>query len=119
MVEDKDAAGAEPVLQQLLDFRIVDALDLVGLVKVGDRGRSLDQLKSVAVEGELGLAAAGVLDRDLMRIVLAVPARYASGRVGPVARRLFGAAFQVMERRGQRLGGKGHIQRHDPTSLKI
>jgi hypothetical protein len=90
MVEDEDAAGAEPVPQQLLDLGIVDALDLIRVVKVGDCGRCSDQLKSVAVEGELGLAAAGVLDPDLMWIVLAVPARYARGRVGPVARRASG-----------------------------
>ncbi len=104
VVEDEDAAGAQFVVQQALDFRVVDALDLFGRIEIGDRGRRLDQREAVAVEREVGFTAARVLDRDLVRIVDAVPARHAGRRFDAVGGRLFGAAFQVMERRGEGFG---------------
>src|SRR5207247_8031181 len=49
------------------------------------------------------------------RIVEAVPARHARRRLDAVRSRLFGAAFQVMERRGEGCRGYSDIQRHSWT----
>src|ERR1700730_14864479 len=115
VVEDADAAGAQFVAQQALDFWVVDALDLLGRIEIGDPGRRLDQGEAVAVERELRLTAARVLDRDVARIVDAVPARHAGRRLDAVRGRLLGAALQVMECRGQGFRGYGDIERHDWT----
>src|SRR3954447_17010214 len=54
VIEDEDAAGAQRIAHQALDFRVVDALDLVGRIEVCHRGRRLDEGEAVAVERELG-----------------------------------------------------------------
>src|ERR1700719_1254987 len=115
VVKDENAAGAQLVAHQALDLRVVDALDLLGRIEVGDRGRRLDQGEAVAVERELGFTAARVLNLDIVRVVDAVPARNARRRLDTVRGRLFGAAFQVMERRGQGCRGYSDIERHDWT----
>src|SRR5208282_2104585 len=119
VVEDEDAAGAQFGAQQALDLRVVDAPDLLGIVEIGDRGRRLDQRKAVAVERELRFTAARVLDRDVLRIVGAVPARHAGRRLDAVRGRLFAAAFEVMKRGGQAFWGYGDIERHDWAPLML
>src|SRR5439155_2571537 len=110
VVKDRDAAGAQLVAHQALDFRVVDALDLLGRIEVGDRGRRLDQGEAVAVERELGFTAARIFDRDVARVVDAVPARHAGRRVDAVARGLFRATLQVMKRRGKVSWSYGNIE---------
>ena len=60
--------------------------------------------------------AARVLDRDLARIVGAVPARHTGGRLDAIGGRLFRAPYQVMECRVEGLGDYGGIKRHDWTT---
>jgi hypothetical protein len=115
VVKHENAAGAQFVAHQALDLRVVDALDLLGRIEIADRGRCLDERETVAVERELRFTAARVLDRDVVRIVGAVPARHAGRRLDAVRGRLFGAAFQVMEGRGEGFRGHGDIERHDWT----
>jgi hypothetical protein len=93
VVENEDAAGAQFVAQQALNFRVVDAFDLVGRIEIADRGRRVDQGEAIAVERELRFTAARVLDRDGLRIVDAVPARHARRRLDAVRRRSLGAAL--------------------------
>ena len=50
VVEDEDAAGTEFVAQKLLDFRIVDAVDLLGIIEIDDGCRRLDEREAVAVQ---------------------------------------------------------------------
>ena len=114
-----DTAGAELVPQQAFDFRVIDALDLVRRIEVGDSSRRRDQSEAVAVERELGFTAAGVLDRDLMRIVDAIRARHAGRRFDAIIRRLFGAAFEVKEGGGEGFRGYGDIQRHDRAPSRL
>ncbi len=75
MVEDKDAAGTKRVEQQTLDLRVVDTLDLLGIIEIANCSRRLDQGEAVTVERELRFATPRVFDRDLVRIVDAVPPR--------------------------------------------
>ena len=113
VVEDEHAACAQAILQELFDLGIVGLLHFVFGVEVADLRRRLDECEAVGVERELVLAAAAVLDADLARIVDAVPLRHARRRVEHVAHGLLGAALQVVQGRGERLGLNGSIERHD------
>src|SRR5689334_10193726 len=115
VVEDGDTASAQLIAHQALDFRVVDALDLLRRIEIRDRGWRLDQGEAVAVERELRFRAARVLDCDVVRIVGAVPTRHAGRRLDAVPGGLFGAAFEVMERRGEGFRGYSDIERHDWT----
>src|SRR5262249_44384926 len=89
---------------------------LLGIIEVADRGRRLDEREAVAVERKFRLAAARVLDRDLARIVGAIPARHTRRRLDPIGGPPFGPAYPIMECRVEGLGGYGGIKRHDWTT---
>jgi hypothetical protein len=105
VVEDHHPRRAELVRQQPLDLRVVDALDLGGIVEITHGARRAYEGKTVAVEGEVGLAAARVLDLEVVRIVDAVPFALARRRFADIADRLLVAALQVVERGGDGVGG--------------
>src|SRR5882724_7984864 len=105
VVENKDTARAQPVAHQALDLRVVDPLDLLRRIEIANRGWRLDQGEAVAVERELGFAAARVLDPYIARIVEAVPDRHTRRWLDPIIGRLFGTVLEVMERRRKRSRG--------------
>src|ERR1700751_3789511 len=62
VVEDNDAAGTQLVTQKAFDLRIIDALDLVGIIEIADSGRRLYEGETVTIDRELRFATARVLD---------------------------------------------------------
>src|SRR4051812_17798415 len=121
VIEDEYAANSQGIAEQAFDFRVVYALDLVRIIEIDHRGWRLNQREAVAIECELGLATARILDAHLARIVDTVPARHARRRLGAITRRFFRTALEIVKRRGQVLGSKGRIEWHDhtPPGLEI
>ena len=52
VIENQHALGAGHPLYQALDFWVIDRLDLIGIVKILDRGFVLGEHEAVGVERE-------------------------------------------------------------------
>ncbi len=89
VVKDEYATGTKRSVQQLIDFGIIDALDLIGIIKIDDCCRCLGEGKAVSVEREFRFAATCIFDPYFAFIIDAVPLRHPGGRIDAIVGRLF------------------------------
>ena len=89
MVEDKDAAGAQLLLDEFGRLRVVDGADLVIVPEVPDGAALFDEREAIGVEPDLVRNRPHVMDRQQMRLMHHVGRRVAgAGLVGVIARSL-------------------------------
>jgi hypothetical protein len=105
VIKHKYTRRAQGFAQEALNFRVVDAFDLVRRVEVSHLSWRAHQLEPVTVEREFGLAAARVFDQYIARIVDAAPGDNARRRFADIAYRLLVATYLIMQRRSDAFRG--------------
>ena len=78
MVEHHDALGAALGFNQLDHLRIVNALDLVFVVEIGDLGVMAHEAEAVALQLKILGVRPAVMDRHRVRVRVAAAARVAA-----------------------------------------
>src|SRR5229473_5404326 len=97
VIENHYPLGAGYPLQQALDFGVINGLDLIGIVKVLDRGFVLCENETVGVEREFAEHFAAVTDNDASLDVFSGPAWDSSRRIIGIVDRLRYRLRQVIQ----------------------
>ena len=96
VVEDVNAVGPGRLLQNSLDFRVVDAAHLLVVEEVAHGALVVHQGKAVGIERHLTGNRPCVMDRHLVRFVVRIAARHPRRRLKGIVARPLGHRHEVV-----------------------